>query len=366
VDPGAPFVPDPFAHERRATRKLGPSDFQLGGDQPLRVELDLGPVPTDPKREAEELVSRLAKLRDVQCEGLTVQIFDSSGLEAARTFAAAVSDAGLNVPFVLRCEPDESVEWPSFISRLVIGAGALIDEASLFSEAERAVRAKLPVEWDLRGKVSELPALIDRVLSVSERAGLEDVLISVDSENPIHANRVAAARLAARGAAIPIVLRHRRSESESDDNALLRAAHELGSPLCDGIGDVISLAGFGNPAGAIDLGYRILQGSRRRTSRTEFISCPSCGRTLFDLVETTERIKSRTDHLVGVKIAIMGCIVNGPGEMADADFGYVGSGPGKVNLFVGKDLVVRNVATANADDRLIELIREYDRWVDPA
>jgi (E)-4-hydroxy-3-methylbut-2-enyl-diphosphate synthase len=366
VDLGAPFVPDPFAYERRVTRTLGESDLQLGGDQPLRVELDLGPVPADPKREAEALVGRLAKLRDVRCEGLTVQIFDSGGLEAASIFAAAVSDAGLDVPFALRFEPDEAVEWPSNISRLVVGAGALIDEAALFSEAERAVRAKIPVEWELRSGVSALPALIDRVLAVSERAGLEDLLISVDSETPIHANRVAAARLAARRVDIPIVLRHRRHESESDDTALLRAAHELGAPLCDGIGDVISLAGFSDPAGAVDLGYRILQGSRRRTSRTEFISCPSCGRTLFDLVETTERIKARTDHLVGVKIAIMGCIVNGPGEMADADFGYVGSGPGSVNLFVGKDLVVRNVPTANADDRLIELIREHGRWVDPA
>ncbi len=128
----------------------------------------------------------------------------------------------------------------------------------------------------------------------------------------------------------------------------------------------MSLHGFGNPARAVDLAYRILQGSRRRSSRTEYISCPSCGRTLFDLVETTERIKERTGHLVGVKIAIMGCIVNGPGEMADADFGYVGSGPGRVNLYVGKELVVRNVPDSDADDRLVELIRERDCWVDPA
>jgi (E)-4-hydroxy-3-methylbut-2-enyl-diphosphate synthase len=165
---------------------------------------------------------------------------------------------------------------------------------------------------------------------------------------------------------VPIALRHRRAGDDSDEFAVIRAAHVLGASLCDGIGDVVSLEGFGDPSRAVDLAYRILQGARRRTSRTEYISCPSCGRTLFDLVETTERIKARTLHLVGVKIAIMGCIVNGPGEMADADFGYVGSGPGRVNLYAGKDLVVRSVPDTIADDRLIELIRERGRWIDPA
>jgi (E)-4-hydroxy-3-methylbut-2-enyl-diphosphate synthase len=176
-----------------------------------------------------------------------------------------------------------------------------------------------------------------------------------------------AARLRARGAAdVPIVLRHRRDPTESAEASLVAAAVDLGAPLCDGIGDAISLAGMGDPAAAVEIGYRILQGARLRTSWTEFISCPSCGRTLFDLEETTARIKQRTQHLRGLKIAIMGCIVNGPGEMADADFGYVGSGPGSVNLYVGKDLVVRNVPTAAADDRLVDLIREHGRWVDPA
>ena len=107
----------------------------------------------------------------------------------------------------------------------------------------------------------------------------------------------------------------------------------------------------------IELCYNILQATRTRISKTDYISCPSCGRTLFNLQTTTERIKSKTDHLKGVKIAIMGCIVNGPGEMADADFGYVGAGPKKVNLFVGKECVERNITEDLADGRLIELIK---------
>jgi (E)-4-hydroxy-3-methylbut-2-enyl-diphosphate synthase len=179
-------------------------------------------------------------------------------------------------------------------------------------------------------------------------------------------SRLLAARLRARGAAdVPIVLRHRRSQRHSDEDDLLRAATELGAPLCDGIGDAVSIAGDLAPDRALDLAYRVLQGARQRTTWTEFISCPSCGRTLFDLEETTARIKLRTQHLSGVKIAIMGCIVNGPGEMADADFGYVGSGPGLVNLYVGRECVARKIPDAIAADRLVDLIKEYGLWSDP-
>jgi (E)-4-hydroxy-3-methylbut-2-enyl-diphosphate synthase len=112
--------------------------------------------------------------------------------------------------------------------------------------------------------------------------------------------------------------------------------------------------------------FGILQATRTRISKTEYISCPSCGRTLFDLQETTNRIRSRTHHLKGVKIAIMGCIVNGPGEMADADFGYVGSGPGKITLYKGKEIVKRNVDSEVAVDELINLLKENEAWVEPA
>jgi (E)-4-hydroxy-3-methylbut-2-enyl-diphosphate synthase len=116
----------------------------------------------------------------------------------------------------------------------------------------------------------------------------------------------------------------------------------------------------------IRFSYNILQAVRLRMSKTEFISCPSCGRTLFNLQTTTEHIKSRMSHLKDVKIAIMGCIVNGPGEMADADFGYVGAGPGKISLYVGKECVERNIPEQEADDRLIQLIQDHGKWVDPA
>jgi (E)-4-hydroxy-3-methylbut-2-enyl-diphosphate synthase len=151
------------------------------------------------------------------------------------------------------------------------------------------------------------------------------------------------------------------------DDGPLEVARDLGSLLVDGIGDAVEI---GAPAArareAADLAYAVLQAARVRMTRPDYIACPGCGRTLFDLEETTERIRSRTGHLKGLKIAVMGCIVNGPGEMADADFGYVGSAPGRVNLFVGKDCVARNIPSAEADDRLVALIKERGRWTEPA
>jgi len=148
------------------------------------------------------------------------------------------------------------------------------------------------------------------------------------------------------------------------DDVVIQAGAECGALLCDGIGEGVLLQGPYPPEALCQLGFSILQGSRMRSVKTEFISCPSCGRTLFNLQEVSARIRERTAHLPGVKIAIMGCIVNGPGEMADADFGFVGSKTDKVDLYVGKTCVEKNIDHAEADDRLIELIKSHGKWVD--
>ena len=147
---------------------------------------------------------------------------------------------------------------------------------------------------------------------------------------------------------------------------LLTASTNIGSLLCDGIGDAILVQGEEAPGQALRLSYNILQAAGSRIFKTDYVACPSCGRTLFNLQTTTAKIKAATSHLKGVKIAIMGCIVNGPGEMADADFGYVGGAPGKVNLYVGKTAVKFNIPEAEAVDRLQDLIREHGKWVEPA
>lgn len=147
--------------------------------------------------------------------------------------------------------------------------------------------------------------------------------------------------------------------------ALLRAAVVIGALLADGIGDAILIRGEPGAGQSLRLAYNILQAAGCRSFKTDYVACPSCGRTLFNLQTVTARIKARTEHLKGVKIAIMGCIVNGPGEMADADFGYVGGAPGKINLYVGKQAIKFNIPEAEAVDRLVDLIKEHNKWVEP-
>lgn len=146
--------------------------------------------------------------------------------------------------------------------------------------------------------------------------------------------------------------------------ALLPAAQNIGSLLCDGIGDAILVRGETAPGQSLRLAYNILQAAGTRIFKTDYVACPSCGRTLFNLQHTTQKIRAATGHLKGVRIAVMGCIVNGPGEMADADFGYVGGAPNKINLYVGKTSVKFNIPEAEAVARLIDLIREHGKWVD--
>jgi len=167
----------------------------------------------------------------------------------------------------------------------------------------------------------------------------------------------------------PVWIRSTQSNAILDQTSFLSKLIESsilsGSLLCDGLGDFISVETEEDPARSLKLCYNLLQGAGARISKTEFVACPSCGRTLFDLQTTTQRIRSKTGHLKGVKIAIMGCIVNGPGEMADADFGYVGGAPAKINLYVGKNCVQYNIPQDEADARLIALIKEHGKWVEP-
>ena len=157
------------------------------------------------------------------------------------------------------------------------------------------------------------------------------------------------------------------AQDDSNDflTTLLTASTNIGSLLCDGVGDAILVQGEEAPGQSLRLSYNILQAAGSRIFKTDYVACPSCGRTLFNLQTTTAKIKAATLHLKGVKIAIMGCIVNGPGEMADADFGYVGGAPGKVNLYVGKTAVKFNIPEAEAVDRLKDLIREHGKWIEP-
>ncbi|MBR6456657.1 MAG: flavodoxin-dependent (E)-4-hydroxy-3-methylbut-2-enyl-diphosphate synthase, partial [Prevotella sp.] len=146
------------------------------------------------------------------------------------------------------------------------------------------------------------------------------------------------------------------TEAGEGEDGRIKSAVGIGALLADGIGDTIRVSLSEEPEAEIPVAYAILQAARLRITKTEYISCPGCGRTLYNLQETIARVKAATSHLVGLKIAIMGCIVNGPGEMADADYGYVGAGPGRISLYKGKVCIEKNIPEAEAVERLLQLI----------
>lgn len=186
------------------------------------------------------------------------------------------------------------------------------------------------------------------------------------STSRVHASRRVFEMLHRIKCDLPVIHMLNFDHVEDKDELILRSGFEAGALLVDGLGDGVMMRSKNFELGMLrSTSFNLLQSCRMRSTKTDFVSCPSCGRTLFDLQEVTEQIKKRTGHLPGVAIAIMGCIVNGPGEMADADFGYVGGAPGKVDLYVGKTVVKRAIPNAEACDALVQLIKDYGRWQEP-
>jgi (E)-4-hydroxy-3-methylbut-2-enyl-diphosphate synthase len=366
VDTTAPrFVESPFEHARRPSARVSHGAVEIGGDEFVRVELAIGAPPADAEAAAWRLADALSTRREIACEGLRLDVGNAAALDRVAPFVEALTRHGIATAFALRMPAALAPEAKALAARWIVPVD---DAADLGSVARAAVACGVAVEWTFASRGAALAADLARVAAAVRASDLAQALVSIAGAEPIPAVRRLTAELGKLGWDAPIVLVQIDEPEATDDAALLHAAIDLGSPLCDGIGDVVAVpvrGGLERAGEALALAYRILQGARQRTTWTEFISCPSCGRTLFDLEETTARIKAGTQHLKGVKIAIMGCIVNGPGEMADADFGYVGSGPGIVNLYVGHDCVERHVPEAEADARLIDLIRRHGRWVDP-
>jgi (E)-4-hydroxy-3-methylbut-2-enyl-diphosphate synthase len=187
--------------------------------------------------------------------------------------------------------------------------------------------------------------------------------LTTDYSNKTQLFRNLFIQLAKQKIELPVIL-HMDSKEKDAETFQLYVSSDAGSVLIDGFGDGLWISAE-QPATLVNsTAFGILQATRTRISKTEYISCPSCGRTLFDLQETTAKIRERTSHLKGIKIGIMGCIVNGPGEMADADYGYVGTGPGKINLYKEKTVVRKNVPENEAVQALVDLIKENDDWVE--
>ena len=357
---------DPYSYTRRPSAVLGAGPVPFGGRETVRVLREPSSEPRDALRRALDLARAArpgAPLPDVVVLPLAGGEDPSSLGAVAAALAAGAAEVALAAgvgPETI--DPAKAAEHAQLLHWIADDR----PPPSALLEAARARRRVLLLETSAES--DDIAPAVERLIGWARLAmgsGLAEPMLAVqtaDASATIRAYRLLAARLATEGLACPL---HLIAPPEANPyERLLRTSVALGSLLCDGIGDSVEVRGGEDP-GAVRLAFNVLQAAGARISKTEFVACPSCGRTLFDLQPTTDRIKQRTGHLSGVKIAIMGCIVNGPGEMADADFGYVGGAPGKVNLYVGKECVERNVPQEEADDRLIALLRAHGRWTDP-
>ena len=361
---------DPFHFTKRETTTLTlAAGCVVGPEQPPRVivRTSLAEL-SNPKSEIAN-----PKLNDTPAEGLLVSITSTSDL------AVLPASVPAGRFLVLELAPDLSADdvqaaLAAHRSPVVLLRAFTADEADSLRTFARLVRTQghhlaiATTDDDLALLAPVLRELGDARLLFTLNSQLSTLNSSAD--HPAGRYRALVDALATIGSRAPVWIRNTSATSVAGDpsflSRLLDASILTGTLLCDGLGDLVSIETETDFSRATKVSYNVLQGAGARISKTEFVACPSCGRTLFDLQTTTQRIRAQTGHLKGVKLAIMGCIVNGPGEMADADFGYVGGAPGKINLYVGKTCVQYNIPQAEADDRLIALIKEHGKWVDPA
>jgi (E)-4-hydroxy-3-methylbut-2-enyl-diphosphate synthase len=381
-----PDLRDPYRYTRRAARTVAVGGIGFGGGQPVRV---VHPFPGELARVPDAISRALALAEadgivDRRPDALSVLVASDADVASLATLRDALERAGAELPLSV-CVPANFARLAE-VARLAdlvsistgdsaagTNAPATVSQAlEVIGAARRPVLLEAAPDENEADTARAVADAVDRVLDAARRAtvaGCVDVILSVGARNTalaLHTYRLLSSRMQQDGHDYPL---HLVAWPAGDaQEHLLRASVLIGSLLCDGIGDSIQILGATRQLGdqrRAHLAYNLLQAAGVRLSKTEFVACPSCGRTLFDLQETTTRIQQQTGHLKGVKIAIMGCVVNGPGEMADADFGYVGGAPGKVNLYVGKECVEKGVPSAIADQRLIDLIRRHGKWVDP-
>ncbi len=363
---------DPYQYTRRPTLPLllG-SGCPAAEREPPRV-IVAAQKPLAAWRDIKTAVLRVgSRLRDAKLEGLLLNMQNDEELE---DLSVLQRELGNEVPFYvvelassLKLDNLRSHSWSRqsgwiFLRKFTVGDETLLKEFAAFVRENGLI---LALDID--------PADCDALSSTLKNIGSSGLIftLSQPSENlhPIGSYRLLAQTLKDLSIEAPIWIRCNTANGvdyrDYFGNRLLEASILSGSLLCDGIGDLLSVENEPDLARATALGFNMLQGARARISKTEYVACPSCGRTLFDLQSTTQKIRARTNHLKGVTIAVMGCIVNGPGEMADADFGYVGGSPGKVNLYSGKKCVKFHIPETEAVDELIDLIKEYGKWKEP-
>lgn len=357
---------DPYRYERREVDRLElRAPCHLGSREPPRVVLPLAFRPSATESIAREWESLRRRFREAHPEALLLRPLEVADL---RALADLRQRMGENRPaFLIDLS---SLTWPELESVPwgCPGDAALVDLDLVGPQHLGRYRALA----DSLGLALVVDLSLASLEQVDPQLLVGTILTTTRCEAGMHGVgtwRRLTDRLHQLGLRCPVWIRNLDALEVSPQpyfgDRLLEASILTGSLLADGVGDMVSVENEPLAIKALPLAYDILQGARTRSTKTEYVACPSCGRTLFDLQSTTQRIRDRTGHLKGVTIAVMGCIVNGPGEMADADFGYVGGAPGKVNLYVGKSCVQFNIPETEAVDRLVGLIREHGRWVDP-
>jgi (E)-4-hydroxy-3-methylbut-2-enyl-diphosphate synthase len=358
---------DPFSYTRRTTERITlSSTCEADSSTPPRVIVKSTAALPHWEAIAKNLLDAHQQQREARAEGLLVRLNQTADIPSLQSLRKAL---GPTLPS-LWVETDLSATEFPFIgtgSRLVVVKNfANDDAASVKAWVQACQQHQAILAVDVDGPLLEKIADDLRPLLAGQL-----IITSSQPQNGCHAigtYRELVRLLQKHQLAAPLWLRATFANAGFIDvgfqSRLLEASIFAGSLLIDGYGDFLSCETPNTTAKSLTLSYDILQGARTRQTKTEYVACPSCGRTLFDIQSTTLKIKARTGHLKSVTIAVMGCIVNGPGEMADADFGYVGGAPGKINLYVGKTPVKFNIPQEEAVERLVDLIKEKGKWVD--
>lgn len=383
---------------RRKTRVVRVGEVGIGGDEPIRVQTMTNTDTLD----IEATVAQIMRCVVAGSELVRITTPTVKHVHALKEIKEILREKhNCTIPIVADIHFDKAAAFGAlkYADKIRLNPGNLLDsrgngdkvftdeeyqqelvriEEGLMPFIEELKKTQKPIRiganWGslsgrVLGKYGNTPyGLVESVmeyLRVFQKNDYHNIVVAIKSSDPtvmIEANRLLAYKMDEENMDYPIHLGVTEAGSEEDGRA--KSTIGIGTLLLEGIGDTLRVSLTEPPEDEIPVCFTILQATKRRISKTEFISCPSCGRTLFDIAAVTKTIKERLGHLTGVKIAVMGCIVNGPGEMADADYGYVGGAPGKISLYRNKEVIERNIPQEQALDMLEELIKGDGKWVD--
>jgi len=382
--------PGPFA--RLKTRVVEIGDVPMGGTYPIRVQSMTNTDTLDTNRTADQAIRMIR----AGCEYVRIAVPRMKDVENLREIRKQIRKAGFSTPLIadVHFHPEIAEVAATIVEKVRINPGnylpegrrriSLSDDSYLKQVSDRmAPLIKICRQYGTAIRIgvnhgSLSPRILERYgntpegmvesalefARICDNSGFRNLVLSLKASNTrvmIRANRLLVDRLVSEGMDYPLHLGV--TEAGEGEDGRFRSAIGIGSLLAEGIGDTIRVSITEEPEHEIPVAYSILQATGVRITRTEYISCPSCARTLFDIRKSVQQIREATGHLTGLKIAVMGCIVNGPGEMADAHYGYVGAGKGKVNLYKGQQLVRKNVPESEAVKEMVNLIKEHGDWI---